>query len=227
MLLVEDEEVLAMIIKETLELKGFQVATARNGAEGWTQYTSLKPDVCVVDIMMPRKDGYSLVTDIRRVDDLTPIVFLTAKTQTADVIKGLELGADDYMKKPFSMEELVLRLHRLVRRAASPAGNTGPGDAEDILIGQYTFNYRKLELTRNGHTITLSQREAEVLRLLDQFRNDLLERKTALLKIWDEDTLFTARSMDVYITRLRKFFGADSGVQILNVKGRGYKLLVD
>lgn len=227
LLLVEDEEVLAMIIKETLELKGFQVTTARNGAEGWTQYTSLKPDVCVVDIMMPRKDGYSLVTDIRRVDDLTPIVFLTAKTQTADVIKGLELGADDYMKKPFSMEELVLRLHRLVRRAVNIPNNTAPGDAEDIFIGPYVFNFRKLELTRNAHTITLSQREAEVLHLLNQFRNDLLERKTALLKIWDEDTLFTARSMDVYITRLRKFFGADSSVQILNVKGRGYKLLVD
>lgn len=227
LLLVEDEEVLAMIVKETLELRGFLVTVARNGVEGWTYYSGLKPDVCVVDIMMPRKDGYSLVADIRRVDDFTPVVFLTAKTQAEDVIKGLELGADDYMKKPFSMEELVLRLKRLVRRSDQVAATAGTDGEEEIPIGGYLFDFRRLELKREGNSINLSQREAEVLRLLNQHRNDLLERKTALLKIWGEDTLFTARSMDVYITRLRKFFGGDTGIQILNVKGRGYKLLVD
>lgn len=226
MLLVEDEAVLAAVVKETLDARGFELTIAANGVEGWSFFNESKPDVCVVDVMMPRKDGYSLVEDIRRVDQLVPIIFLTAKTQTADVIKGFETGADDYMKKPFSMEELILRLKSLNRRK----GFQEPGDRSSFTdkidsVGQLQFDYQRLELISNKIVISLSQREADLLQLLISNKNNLLDRKTALLKIWGDDNSFNARSMDVYITRLRKYLVADPSLQILNVRGFGYKLI--
>ncbi len=224
-LLIEDEMVLAQIIKETLETRDFEIAIAANGVEGWTKYYADRPDICVVDIMMPRKDGLSLVTDIRKINEDIPIIFLTAKAQTADVLKGLEAGADDYIKKPFSMEELILRIKRLVRKVH--AENTSPvvNPFTGTYIGQYNLNHTRLELNYENETFNLSQREADLLQLLLEHKNTLLTRRIALLKIWGDDSQFHSRTMDVYITRLRKYLKHDPSIQILNIRGQGYKLI--
>lgn len=228
-LLVEDEAILAAVVKETLDARGFELTIASNGVEGWSFFNNNKPDICVIDVMMPRKDGFSLVEDIRKVDELIPIIFLTAKTQTADVIKGLEIGADDYMKKPFSMEELILRLKSLNRRKGlyELSNQTAAAAVTDKsnTVGSFNFDHHRLELSSGGKAVSLSQREADLLNLLMENKNQLLDRKTALLKIWGEDNMFNTRSMDVYITRLRKYLSEDTSVQILNVRGFGYKLI--
>lgn len=220
-LLVEDEDILSTIIKETLELRGFRFTIARNGIEGWKSFQSEKPDICVVDVMMPRKDGFSLVEDIRVVDQRTPVIFLTAKNQTPDVLKGLKIGADDYMKKPFSMEELILRIQKLTRRIEY---FTPEQEQQVTVIGQFSFNCHGMELIIDGKSLNLSQRETELLHLLVQSKNQLLDRNTALLKLWGDNNPFAARSMDVYITRLRKLLSADPNVEIINIRNKGYKL---
>ncbi|MXN89853.1 response regulator [Flavobacterium sp. Sd200] len=225
-LLVEDEEILTTIIKETLEQRGFRFTIARNGVEGWEMFRNEKPDICVVDVMMPRKDGYSLVEDIRRVDEWTPVIFLTAKNQIPDVLKGLTVGGDDYMKKPFSMEELILRIHKLVRRSRTNLEEAdSPQLHTSISIGKFHFKPQLLHLSFEKEIITLSQRESELLELLAQNKNRLLDRDAALLKLWGDSNPFTARSMDVYITRLRKCLNADPNIEIMNVRNKGYKLL--
>jgi DNA-binding response OmpR family regulator len=224
-LLVEDETVLAMVIAETLGKRGFEIMIARNGVEGWIKFNKLKPDVCVIDIMMPRKDGLSLLRDIRKIDEFVPVIFLTAKSQTVDVLKGFEAGADDYMKKPFSMEELILRLKSMLRRKR-PVGLPDPLTLEESnKIGPYEFNHKKLELTFGNSITALSQREGDLLALLLQHKNCIMDRNTALLKLWGDDNMFNARSMDVYISRLRKYFVKSANVGILNVRGKGYKLI--
>ena len=176
--------------------------------------------------MMPRKDGYSLVEDIRTVDQLTPVIFLTAKNQTEDVLKGLKIGADDYMKKPFSMEELILRMQKLVRRQHSyPNDPKQTLPEENLEVGRFLFNPHRLELAFGTNKVNLSQRESELLELLIKHKNQLLDRNTALLQLWGDNNPFTARSMDVYITRLRKYLSADSKVEIQNIRNRGYKLI--
>lgn len=223
-LLVEDEPTLAAIIKESLETRDFLVTIAVNGSEGWTQFQKIKPDICIVDVMLPRKDGFSLVADIRIVDEKVPVIFLTARKETQDVIRGLEIGADDYMKKPFSMEELVLRLNVMVkRRNTVPSPSNYSGKPEKI--GRYLFNYQKLQLAQGNNVIHLSQREADLLQLLIAAKNNLLDRRTTLIKLWGDDDSFTTRSMDVYITRLRKYFLNDSSIQIINIRGKGYSLI--
>jgi two-component system response regulator TrcR len=223
-LLVEDEEVLALLVKESLATRGFNVMVAANGVEGWSMYNLHKPDICIVDVMMPRKDGFSLVRDIRMVDDLVPIIFLTAKTQTADVLKGLEMGADDYMKKPFSMEELILRVKGLLRRNQLKADDDS-SLSPDQHLGKLRFNHVRMQLSNDKETFDLSKREADLMNLLLQCKNELLDRRTALLKLWGDDDVFSARSMDVYITRLRKFIRDDHSLEILNVRGQGYTLV--
>jgi two-component system response regulator TrcR len=221
-LLIEDEPVLASIIQESLQSRGFEVALAANGIEGWGLFNTLKPELCVVDVMLPKKDGFTLVKDIRTVDKRIPLIFLTARTQTEDVLKGLELGADDYMKKPFSMEELILRIKALLRRNADQDTSALP--LASYQIGRLIFNYQRLEITGTNGTATLSQREADLLLLLLQNKNQLLDRKSALLKLWGEDNRFNARSMDVYITRLRKFLKEEPLLVIQSIRGQGYKL---
>lgn len=221
-LLVEDEQILAAIIKESLEKRGFILEVAKNGVEGWEMFKTFRPDVCAIDIMMPRKDGFSLIAEIRVVDEDIPLIALTARTQAEDVVKGFELGVDDYMKKPFSMEELILRLKALVRRKV---GKTGEARPANIQVGRFTFRHQYLELSNGTQVQTLSQREADLLLLLVQQKNQLLDRKLALIKLWGEDNALTARSMDVYITRLRKFFREDASVEIINTRGHGYSLI--
>lgn len=222
-LLIEDEPILASIIKESLESRGFTVAIAVNGTEGWSMFNSIKPSLCVVDVMLPKKDGFALVKDIRTVNKNIPIIFLTARTQTEDVLRGLELGADDYMKKPFSIEELILRIKGLLRR--SEAAESSVTLAEEYQLGCLQFNYQRLEILSDKNKDRLSQREADLLLLLIQHKNKLLDRKTALLKLWNEDNRFNARSMDVYITRLRKFLKNEPSIEIQSIRGQGYKLV--
>ncbi len=175
--------------------------------------------------MMPRMDGFTLVEDIRKVDDRVPIIFLTAKTQAEDVIRGFEIGADDYMKKPFSMEELVYRLKSLLRRRLPATPDDTCSNQKITSICTYQFNFARMELVKGRDVAYLSQREAELLDLLLQHKNQILDRRTALLKIWKDDNAFNARSMDVYITRLRKYFINDPNVEIQNVRGQGYRLI--
>jgi DNA-binding response OmpR family regulator len=224
-LLVEDEDVLAMIIAETLGKRGFEINIAKNGVEGWSLFNELKPDICIIDIMMPRKGGISLLEDIRKVDEFIPAIFLTAKSQTEDVLRGFEAGADDYMKKPFSMEELILRLKSMMRRKISVALPEPSIPVVSNKIGHYEFNHKRLELAFGNSTTALSQREGDLLALLLQRKNSTLDRSTALIKLWGDDNVFNARSMDVYISRLRKYFVKDANVEILNVRGQGYKLI--
>jgi two-component system, OmpR family, response regulator TrcR len=224
-LLVEDETVLSSLIKETLDTRGFQITVAENGVEGWRNFNNNKPDICVVDVMMPRKDGFSLVADIRKVDALVPVIFLTAKTQTEDIIRGFEAGADDYMKKPFSIEELIVRLKSLYRRTETGSSGNVANLSGTTTVGSYEFNYQALTLAKDNNSVSLSQRETELMKLLIDNKNELLDRETALLKIWGDDNPFNARSMDVYITRLRKYLVNDPAVRIINIRGYGYKLM--
>ena len=222
-LLVEDEDVLALLVKESLETRGFEVSIATNGVDGWAKFNVLKPDVCVIDIMMPRKDGLSLVADIRLIDDLIPIIFLTAKTRVEDVLKGLDIGADDYLKKPFSMEELIMRVKALLRRSSLKTELT-LAPYQNRKLGKLMFDPFALKLYNGNNIIDLSKREAELLELLIQHTNQLTDRRTALIKLWGNDDVFSARSMDVYITRLRKFLRDDPALDIINVRGQGYML---
>lgn len=223
LLLVEDETVLAGVVKETLEMKGFEVIYAADGQEGWQLYKQYGPDVCVIDVMMPRKDGLTLVQDIRAIDTHTPLIFLTAKSEVQDVLKGFHAGADDYIKKPFSMEELILRIHALLKRTLAPA--TPPSHQQQIRLGGYVFDYPRQELHYNGETRRLSQREADLLKMLADNVNNITPRKDMLLSIWGDDSFFNARNMDVYITRMRKYLQQDENIQIVNIRGRGFKLL--
>ena len=223
LLLIEDEPILASIIKESLESRGFEVAIAANGIEGWSLFHVLKPALCIVDVMLPKKDGYTLVRDIRTVDQRIPLIFLTARTQSEDVLKGLELGADDYMKKPFSMEELILRIKALLRRTDSQQDQSTATVVYQL--GKLQFDSQRMVLLNGETTAYLSQREGDLLVLLLQHKNRLLDRRSALLKLWGEDNRFNARSMDVYITRLRKFLKQEPSITIQSIRGQGYKLM--
>ncbi|ASZ09748.1 response regulator transcription factor [Chitinophaga pendula] len=224
LLLIEDESILAGVVRETLEMKGFEVAYAANGQEGWDLYRSFKPDVCVVDIMMPKKDGLTLVEEIRAIDTTTPLIFLTAKSETKDVLKGFHVGADDYIKKPFSMEELILRIHALLKR--SRVVTPPPPPADYLYLGAYVFDHQRQELHHGGEVQRLSQRETEILKMLADNANNITSRKEMLITLWGDDNFFNARNMDVYITRMRKYLRHDERIQIVNVRGRGYKLLI-
>jgi two-component system response regulator VicR len=221
-LLIEDEVQLGQIVKDSLEMRGFEMLYAEDGKEGLKLYHEHHPDVVVLDIMMPNMDGFSVTTEIRKEDKLTPIIFLTAKSQTADVVKGFELGGNDYLKKPFSMDELIVRIKALLQRYNDQQGD---GSTDVVQIGQYTFNYIKQTLTRNNNTEFLSHREAEILRRLSDNRNQVMERKTILLDLWGDDSFFNARSMDVFITKIRRYLKEDPRIQIVNIRGVGYKLI--
>lgn len=224
-LLIEDEWQLGQIVKDSLEMRGFEMLYAADGKEGLRLYQEHKPDVVVLDIMMPHMDGFTVTTEIRRQDKTTPIIFLTAKSQTTDVVKGFELGGNDYLKKPFSMDELIVRIKALLERFKNTSEAGSNAGADVISIGQYVFNYTKQTLTRNNTTEFLSHREAEILRRLSENLNQVMERKTVLLDLWGDDSFFNARSMDVFITKLRRYLKDDPRVQIVNIRGVGYKLI--
>lgn len=220
-LLVEDELSLALIVQDNLEASGFRVLHAADGQAGLALFRQAQPDLVVADVMLPVLDGFSLAAQLRREHATVPIIFLTARGQTADVVRGFELGGSDYVRKPFSIEELVARIQARLRPsnqlAALPAV---------VRLGQYEFDYPHQRLCRAGHTQALTHREAQVLHHLYVQRNQVLERRAVLQALWGDDTFFNGRSLDVYITRLRRYLTADEQVQIVNVRGIGYKLML-
>lgn len=218
-LLAEDELALGQIVKESLETRNFEVLFCDNGDTAFKTYQKEKPELLVLDVMMPKKDGFTLAKEIRAQDKHIPIIFLTAKSQTKDVVEGFEHGGNDYLKKPFSMEELIVRIHALLDR------NTLKKTKDQIKIGNYTFDYTKQKLILDSEAVQLTHREAELLFHLSETRNEILDRSLILKKIWGDDDFFNARSMDVFITKLRKKLKKDENIQIVNVRGYGYKLI--
>lgn len=218
-LLAEDEASLGMIVKESLESRDFQVFLAENGVQALEMYQNETPDILVLDVMMPKKDGFTLAKEIRQENKRIPILFLTAKSQTNDVLEGFQIGGNDYLKKPFSMEELIVRIKSLLNRIEFQT------NLEAIDIGKYQFNFTKQTLSINEKTFQLTSREAELLFQLSEKKNELLDRTFILNKLWGNDDFFNARSMDVFISKLRKKLQYDPNIQIINVRGFGYKLI--
>lgn len=223
-LLIEDEAALGLIVKDSLEARGFRVQLAPDGEAGWRLYRQQPPDLVVADVMLPRLDGFSLAGRIRETNPTVPIIFLTARSQPADVVRGFELGGNDYLRKPFSMDELIVRIKAQLGR---PLATAPPPAVTPVLIGRYAFDptRQRLQLD-NGPEISLSHREAELLRHLYEQRNQVLERAPVLRALWGDDSFFNGRSLDVFITRLRRHLKDDSRVQIINVRGIGYKLIL-
>lgn len=218
-ILAEDEPSLAFIIKESLETRDFDVLHCIDGFEVVELYNTSNPDLLVLDVMMPRKDGFTVAKEIRAIDKKIPIIFLTAKSQTVDVLEGFKSGGNDYLKKPFSMEELIVRIHSLLGR------NSERHKYENLQIGKYIFNYTNQKLQYSETTSTLTHRETELLFLLYNSRNEVLDRSIILTKIWGQDDFFSGRSMDVFISKLRKKLSLDPRIQIINVRGQGYKFI--
>jgi len=221
-LLAEDEEALGMIIQESLESRGFEVIFCRDGEEAKLAFLQDVPDILVLDVMMPKLDGFTLVKEIRNLNEFVPIIFLTAKSRTEDVVEGFGYGANDYLKKPFSMEELIVRINALLSRKV--ANQEKP---ETTPVGHYIFDRKAQRLShpemKEPHRLT--HREAELLSAMLQNKNQLTDRKVILESLWGNDDFFNARSMDVFISKLRKKLSLDPSIQILNVRGYGYKLV--
>ena len=219
-LLAEDEPALGLIIKETLETRGLNVLLCDNGEKAFEIYKTENPELLVLDVMMPKKDGFTLAKEIRVLDKVIPILFLTSKSQTNDVVEGFTIGGNDYLKKPFSMEELIVRINNLLQRLNKSK------TSEIINIGNYIFNFPKQLLQfRDDELIQLTHREAHLLFHLVKNKNHVLDRSLILNKLWGNDDFFSARSMDVFITKLRRKLNKDNSIQILNVRGYGYKLI--
>lgn len=224
-LLAEDDKNLGTILQAYLVAKGFDTDLCINGEEAGIKFQECSYDMCILDVMMPIKDGFTLAKEIRKKDKQIPILFLTAKTLQEDKIKGFELGADDYISKPFSMEELLVRMKAIWRRVDN---NTKTASKNNIFeLGKYTFDYNRQMLTINDITQKLTSKESELLRLLCECANEVLDRSEALKKIWFDDSYFNARSMDVYVTKLRKYLKEDDNVELLNVHGVGFKLVIN
>ncbi len=219
-LLAEDEPSLGMIVKESLETRNFEVILCADGNEAYKKYKEEQPEVLVLDVMMPDKDGFTLTREIRETDQYTPIIFLTSKSQTKDVVEGFKIGGNDYLKKPFSMEELIVRILALLNRTQTKE------DISNIKIGKYTFNYTSQLLEYDKKEQLLTHREAELLYNLWKRKNQILDRVVILNELWGNDDFFSARSMDVFISRLRKKLKSDVDIQIINVRGFGYKLII-
>lgn len=220
-LLTEDDENLGMLLREYLQAKGYETDLLPDGEEGYKAFMSKKYDLCILDVMMPKKDGFSLAKDIRMVNTEVPIIFLTAKSLKEDIFQGFKIGADDYLTKPFSMEELLFRLEAILRRTKG-----GNAVQEFYQLGKYKFDTQKQQLIEGETLIKLTTKESELLKLLCTNANKVLERNFALKTIWVDDNYFNARSMDVYITKLRKHLKDEPSVEIINVHGKGYKLVM-
>jgi len=223
LLLVEDDKNLGSLLCEFLNAKGYDADLAIDGNQGLELFSKNKYELCLLDVMMPEKDGFTLAREIRERDSHVPIIFLTAKSMREDTLEGFKSGGDDYIKKPFSMEELLYRIKAILRRSA---GIIGEDEQTHFQIGQYAFDSNSQELSKDENTVKLTSKESQLLKILIQNRNQVLQRETALKLIWGDDTYFNARSMDVYISKLRKLFKAENEVEIVNVHGKGFKLLI-
>ena len=221
-ILSEDDENLGSLLREYLIAKGYDTDLYPDGEAAYKGFQKNQYDLCIFDVMMPKKDGFTLAKDIRMINSEIPIIFLTAKNMKEDVIEGFRLGADDYMTKPFSMEELIFRIEAILRRTLGEADNT----QVVFKLGRFTFDARKQTLADANESTKLTTKESELLRLLCVNANKVLERNYALKTIWVDDNYFNARSMDVYITKLRKHLREEEGIEIINIHGKGYKLII-
>ncbi len=226
-LYLEDEPFLGRIVKESLESRNFEVKMVADGQRVLSVFEQFLPDVCVLDIMLPQKDGYAVATEIRRINAGIPIIFLTAKTQTEDVLKGFQVGGNDYIRKPFSMEELIVRIRNLLHLSGNGNTSTQMAQKEAIQIGQYEFSPLRYELKIAALVRKLSHREAELLTILAENRNLVINRRDILNQIWGDDSIFNSRNLDVYITKLREYLRADPSIEILTIKGVGYRFVVE
>lgn len=225
-LYIEDEPFLGKIVKESLESRQFLVRMLTDGADALETFRSFQPDICILDIMLPTKDGYSVGREIRAVDPQVPLVFLTAKSQTEDVLKGFKNGGNDYMRKPFSMEELIVRIENLLNLTDSQHQRQQDQQNHTRTIGQYQYDPIKYELTLEGKVEKLSHREAELLRIFLENQQGIVERRYILKTIWGDDSFFNSRNLDVYVTKLRGYFKQDAAIQIITLKGVGYRFVV-
>jgi len=221
-LLAEDDKNLGTILKSYLEAKGYPATLCINGQEAFVEFKKNDYDFCIVDVMMPVKDGFTLAKEIRNIDKKVPILFLTAKSMQEDKLKGFEIGADDYLTKPFNMEELLARMEAILRRSFKE--DEGP-EGDTYELGKMEFNFVRQTLSMGKEEVKLTSKEAALLKLLCQNLNEVVDRSVALNKIWFDDSYFNARSMDVYVTKLRKYLKMDATVELLNVHGVGFKLV--
>jgi len=222
-LYVEDELFLGKIVKESLESRGYEIFMEEDGARVMALFQECSPDVCVLDIMLPNKDGFAIAEEIRETDKKIPILFLTARSQTEDLVKGFKLGGNDYIRKPFSMEELIVRIENAMRLVRDI-----PSDRKDIIsIGKCNFNMARQVLICNKEERKLSYKESELLKVLYQNRDKLIDRRDILNLLWGNDNFFNSRNLDVYITKLRGYLKSDPSVEILTIKGIGYRFVVE
>lgn len=223
-LLVEDDNNLGFILSERLHAKGFEVVLCKNGEKGFKEFTENKFDLLILDIMMPLKDGFTLAKEIRIIDKDVPIVFVSARSLKEDILKGFDIGADDYVTKPFSIDELLMRIQAILKRTVKkPTENF---EVEIFQLGNYVFNHVFQTLTIGSKSHKLTSKEADLMRILASNLNVMVSRELALKKIWGDDSYYNGRSMDVFISKLRKFLSDDPRVEILNVHSRGFKLVV-
>jgi DNA-binding response OmpR family regulator len=225
-LLAEDDPNLGLLLQEYLTIKGFDTTLAKDGDEALSKFVLSTYDLCIFDVMMPKKDGFTLAKEVRMSDKDTPIIFLTAKSMKDDTLQGFKVGADDYMTKPFSMEELLARIQAILRRSQKIAGTEEVKPATSFVIGAYIFDYEKQVLHHSDIHQKLTSKESELLKLLCENLGKPVSRSFALKMVWGDDTYFNARSMDVYITKLRKFFKEEASIQIVNLHGEGFKLVI-
>ena len=219
---VEDELFLGKIVRESLESRGFEVVMESDGAKATEIFKKEKPDICILDVMLPNKDGFTIADEIRETNEDVPIIFLTAKTQTEDVVKGFSLGGNDYIRKPFSMEELIVRVQNALRMKTDDKQKI-TGDS--ATIGQYNFHINRQTLTINKEERKLSYRESELLKLLYENRDKIINRKDILNLLWGNDSFFNSRNLDVYITKLRGYLKEDPSLEIITIKGIGYRFV--
>ena len=221
-MLCEDDENLGMLLREYLQAKGFSAELYPDGEAGYRAFMKQKYDICILDVMMPKKDGFTLAQEIRQANADVPIIFLTAKQLKEDILEGFKIGADDYITKPFSMEELVFRVEAILRRVRGKKNK----ESSVYRVGNFTFDTQKQRLTLGDKRTELTTKENELLALLCSHANEILQRDFALKTIWIDDNYFNARSMDVYITKLRKHLKDDPQIEIINIHGKGYKLII-
>lgn len=223
-LYLEDEMFLGRIVKDSLESRGYEMHLVTDGNNLMKAYEDFSPDICVFDIMVPHIDGYELATMVRKINAQIPIIFLSAKSQTKDVLKGFESGGNDYLKKPFSMEELIVRIDNLL---AMSQGKAGDDSDEEIPIGDFVFRPTKFELQYAEEIMPLSHRENELLKLMALRQNQKIERREILKMIWGDDSLYNSRNLDVYIRKLRVYFERDKNIRLKTLRGVGYYLVVE
>ena len=222
-LLCEDDENLGMLLREYVQAKGFVCDLYGDGEAGFKAFLKGRYDFCILDVMMPKKDGFTMAQEIRALNQDVPIIFLTAKSLKEDILEGFKIGGDDYITKPFSMEELLFRIEAILRRVKGKKGK----DVVAYHLGQFTFDVQKQQLVHGEDIVKLTTKECDLLNLLCTHANEILERNFALKTIWVDDNYFNARSMDVYITKLRKHLKADPSIEIINIHGKGYKLIAE